>query len=190
MSQRVNDFQTKMKDVTRQMMATVSELSMYQATAFKLEEEAGLLRDASSEARTRRKVFGASFGEGEFFLRMGDGKTFIPSVPSYRKNTLPKPGLEEQLPPTRAAEEEFQKSLRQERFRALEDQAIRARRAEEEVLLSNATRTTAEPRVNAYIPEGEFGLPKAYGNYAPYMPSQGGSTMRHIRNPNPRPIEI
>lgn len=53
MSQRVNEFQSKMKDVTRQMMATVSELSMYQATAYKLEEEAGLLRDASSEARTR-----------------------------------------------------------------------------------------------------------------------------------------
>lgn len=84
----------------------------------------------------------------------------------------------------------MQKLLRSEHLRLIDEQAARARRAEEEVLLSNATRTTAEPRVNAYIPEGEFGLPKAYGAYAPFMPTQTGSGMRHIRVPNPRPIEI
>ena len=35
----MNTFQSKIKDVTRKMMATVSELSMYQATAMKLTSE-------------------------------------------------------------------------------------------------------------------------------------------------------
>merc|ERR1719401_571866 len=39
LSQKVNVFQARIKDVTRKMMATVSELSMYQATAHKLQSE-------------------------------------------------------------------------------------------------------------------------------------------------------
>merc|ERR1712099_24192 len=39
LSQKVNVFQSRIKDVTRKMMATVSELSMYQATSHKLEKE-------------------------------------------------------------------------------------------------------------------------------------------------------
>lgn len=36
-STQVNIFQSRIKDVTRKMMATVSELSMHQATAHKLQ---------------------------------------------------------------------------------------------------------------------------------------------------------
>lgn len=36
---KVNEFQAKIKDVTRKMMAVVSELSMHQATALKLQQE-------------------------------------------------------------------------------------------------------------------------------------------------------
>merc|ERR1711939_1007385 len=39
LSQKVNVFQARIKDVTRKMMGTVSELSMYQATAHKLQAE-------------------------------------------------------------------------------------------------------------------------------------------------------
>lgn len=39
LAQRVNEFQSRIRDVTRRMMATVSELSMYQATAMKLQQE-------------------------------------------------------------------------------------------------------------------------------------------------------
>merc|ERR1712187_922479 len=39
LSQKVNFFQSRIKDVTRKMMATVSELSMHQATAHKLQKE-------------------------------------------------------------------------------------------------------------------------------------------------------
>jgi len=37
-----------------------------------------------------------------------------------------------------------------------------------------ATKTTAEHRVNAYIPD-EIGLPKPYGKHAPFKPSDIGA---------------
>lgn len=50
-AKQVNELQSKLKDLTRSMMATVSELSMYQATALKLEQEKAerekLLEDAT-----------------------------------------------------------------------------------------------------------------------------------------------
>lgn len=39
LAKKVNDFQSKIKETTRKMMAIVSELSMYQATAMKLQQE-------------------------------------------------------------------------------------------------------------------------------------------------------
>ena len=47
----------------------------------------------------------------------------------------------------------------------------------------------AEQRPNAYIPEN-LGIPKPYGNYAPFKPSEPGSTMRHMRIPQPKPVVI
>lgn len=151
LSQKVNTFQARIKDVTRKMMATVSELSMHQATAHKLHRE----RDEACErAMTARE----QFKRGE--------------------------------PPTETANEEFEKMLQTERQKDIDRQAAVQRKQEEEIMNSNFTRTTAEPRVNAYIPENEHGLPKAYGATAPFKPTVQGSTMRHIRKPNPKPIEI
>jgi hypothetical protein len=52
-----------------------------------------------------------------------------------------------------------------------------------------ATRTTAEHRVNAYIPD-EIGIPKPYGKNAPYKPYENGTNVRHIRKPVKKDIEI
>jgi predicted nucleic acid-binding Zn-ribbon protein len=38
-AKKVNDYQAKMKEATKQMMALVSELSMHQATAMSLQQE-------------------------------------------------------------------------------------------------------------------------------------------------------
>ena len=51
------------------------------------------------------------------------------------------------------------------------------------------TLTTAEPRPNAYIPD-DLGIPKPYGALAPFKPTELGATMRHIRRPQPREIEL
>ena len=64
-----------------------------------------------------------------------------------------------------------------------------ARKQEEADRPSNVTRTTAEPRPNAYIPD-DLGIPKPYGGYAPFKPTDAGATMRHIRRPQPREIEL
>lgn len=150
LSQKVNIFQSRIKDITRNMMATVSELSMYQATAMKSQND----RD-----QVMNKVFQA------------------------------KENIENGLAPWEGLEAELQRTLQVEQQQALDLQNAKQRKQEEAILHSTATRTTAEPRVNAYIPEGEYGLPKAYGNHAPFMPVTLGTNMRHIRKPNPKAIE-
>jgi len=50
-------------------------------------------------------------------------------------------------------------------------------------------RSLADARPNAYIPEG-IGLPKPYGEFPPFKPSEAGAIMRHFRNPEVRDIEI
>jgi hypothetical protein len=55
---------------------------------------------------------------------------------------------------------------------------------------SMLTRSTAEPRPNAYIAD-DMGLPKPYGGFSPFKPTELGSTMQqHIRAPAPKEIEI
>lgn len=49
----VNDFQAKIRETTQHMMASVSELSMYHATAMKLEEEARIRNDELLDAQWR-----------------------------------------------------------------------------------------------------------------------------------------
>ena len=70
-----------------------------------------------------------------------------------------------------------------------------AMRKEEEMMMvqpanSNMLKTAAEPRPTAYIPD-ELGIPKPYGNLAPFKPSELGSTMKqHMRMPQAKTIEI
>mmetsp|Transcript_52419 Transcript_52419/g.84930 ORF Transcript_52419/g.84930 Transcript_52419/m.84930 type:complete len:134 (-) Transcript_52419:64-465(-) len=133
------------------MMATVSELSMHQATAHKLQKERDDCCERAMSARER-----------------------------YQQGQAPYD----------YADAEFSKMIQTERQREVDRQAGIQRKQEEDIMNSNFTRTTAEPRVNAYIPEDDHGLPKAYGVNAPFKPTIAGSTMRHIRKPNPKPIEV
>lgn len=75
-------------------------------------------------------------------------------------------------------------------------QAMEAQMQQEEKLATRnpasnglIVKTTAEPRPTAYIPD-ELGIPKPYGQLAPFKPSDQGTTMRHIRLPNPKAVEI
>ena len=63
---------------------------------------------------------------------------------------------------------------------------------EEHYRLPGGIYTTAEPRPNAYIPDddSELPIPRPYGSLAPFKPTEPGSTMRHIRKPVIKPIEI
>jgi hypothetical protein len=154
LSAKVNDCQGRIRDVTRQMMATVSELSMYQATAMKLQQEKALKRAELEEMR----------------WRVSHGK-----------------------PPSDDAEREWfaleQQNLQRTETRLLRQQQNPASGDGAGDGAALALRTTAEPRPNAYIPD-EIGIPKPYGGHAPFKPTEAGSTMRHMRNPNPGDIEI
>ena len=55
LAKRVNDFQTRIKVTTRRMMATVSELSMYQATAMKLQQHKRVAEAHLEQPRARRR---------------------------------------------------------------------------------------------------------------------------------------
>jgi chromosome segregation ATPase len=151
LAEKVNDFQSRIKKLTRKMMATVSELSMFQATAMKLKQEKDKLEEVVDLAASR----------------MGDG-----------------------LPPTDECEDEFRKMERNKRMREEEHKVRVEREKEEKAMSGGVTHSTAEPRVNSYNPDDGIGLPKPYGSHAPFMPSQLGSTMRHIRKPAIKPIEV
>jgi len=53
LANKVNEFQNRIRSITRKMMATVSELSMYQASAIKLNTERQYLGEELQDARTR-----------------------------------------------------------------------------------------------------------------------------------------
>ena len=95
--------------------------------------------------------------------------------------------MENNEPPTEEAEHEWYR-MERARLQRAEQKSMRQSMGEAGAMPLQVTRTTAEPRPNAYIPD-DIGIPKPYGQLAPFKPTQAGSTMRHIRNPKPRQIE-
>ncbi len=58
----------------------------------------------------------------------------------------------------------------------------------ESQLPTTGVKTTALPRPNSYMP-ADIQIPRPYGVFAPFMPSEPGSAMRHIIKPKIREIE-
>ncbi|KAJ8301978.1 hypothetical protein KUTeg_020965 [Tegillarca granosa] len=101
--------------------------------------------------------------------------------------------MEKGEPPSEPIEREWLKYLRDEERRLRDKEELRLEEEEEEQYkIAGGVTTTAEPRPNAYIPDddSELPIPRPYGKHAPFKPSEAGSTMRHIRKPVPKPIEI
>jgi len=95
--------------------------------------------------------------------------------------------------PSEEAEREWYRMIRDEDRKNKELMEKKEREEEEEhYLLPGGVFTTAEPRPNAYIPDddSELPIPRPYGSLAPFKPTEPGSTMRHIRKPVIKPIEI
>lgn len=156
-AQELLSLQGKVRELTRRMMAIVSELSMWQATSLKLQQERDGL-DSELHAAEDRLAAGAA----------------------------PTAEAERMLVRLEAAE-----------ARKLESAAASSSSAGASEgsadgsawLLADGTRTTAPRRPNAYIPE-DMGIPRPYGRHAPLGPAKPGATMRHIRVPKPKPIEL
>ncbi|XP_076153576.1 coiled-coil domain-containing protein 146 [Alosa pseudoharengus] len=100
--------------------------------------------------------------------------------------------LEQGLPPSPDTHTHWLHTLRDQRRRDREQrERVQLEEEEERSLLPSGVYTTAESRPNAYIPPGDsMPLPKPYGARAPFMPTEPGANMRHIRKPQPKPIQI
>jgi len=58
------------------------------------------------------------------------------------------------------------------------------KRVMEDQLPPNGVKTSALPRPNSYMPP-EIQIPRPYGMFAPFKPSEPGAQMRHIQKPKP-----
>jgi len=95
--------------------------------------------------------------------------------------------LEKGLAPTLEAEVEWKRYLDKQLARGDDN---RSDLMEGQYPISEGY-TTAKPRPTAYIPkDGSLPVPRPYGALAPFKPTQPGSTMRHIKKPVPKPIDI
>ncbi|KAG6556431.1 hypothetical protein Mapa_002374 [Marchantia paleacea] len=151
---KVNFYQRFMDSITRRLMATVSELSLCQATAMSLKEERDRLTKQLYAAYTR---LAAGEAPTEKALRDWDAK-------QRERNLLRK--LE----------------TAREQARSDEQQDVE-RRAQA------LQKSTAEQRPNAYI-EQDLGLPKPFGLYAPFKPSDIGGQLKYYHRPDCKPVEL
>lgn len=146
-AKRVNEYQARIKGMTRRMMATVSELSMYQATTMKLTQENGLKKAELSAMLTNIES-----GHSPSLEMEREWHRYETQLDKHASGALVKNVLNE-------------------------------------MTVGQIINTTAEPRPNAYIPD-DIGIPKPYGGLAPFKPTELGATMRHIRRPQPKEIEL
>lgn len=145
LSDQLNSIQNKIREVTKKMLATVSELSMYQATALKLQQERTQRERKLEECRWR-----------------------------YSNGEAPTDEVIKEL-------ELMNRNKNSEKSRRELAEQLEWRR-------SSAVKTTADPRPTAYIPD-DIGIPKPYGSQ-PFKPTLNGTSMRHIKHPIPRLINI
>ncbi|DBA98634.1 TPA: Coiled-coil flagellar protein [Trebouxia sp. C0004] len=149
LAQKVNDYQIRLRGMTRRMMATVSELSMYQAHSIKLSGDKEALEEAVMAASDK--------------LQAGEA-------------------------PTEDVERDWQQMERDRtQLWDMKRQAEMIHQIQDDQVMGPPS--LAESRPNAYIPE-DLGIPKPYGGFAPFKPTEPGSSMRHIRVPNPGEIVI
>ncbi|UJR26651.1 hypothetical protein I4U23_007968 [Adineta vaga] len=154
LAKKVNDLQNKIKDITRKMMATLSELAIHQADSLKLQQEKNI-----KDVELRQS-----------YARMEQGD-----------------------PPSEEIEREWQRSNELEERRKNERMLREEKEREmEHFILPGGVVTQAQPRPQRYAPDNDadIQIAKPYGSHAPFKPSEPGANMRHIRKPNPKPIEI
>eukprot|EP00842_Homolaphlyctis_polyrhiza_P000705 jgi/Hompol1/1635/HPOL_002745-RA len=165
-TRRLNDLTKQIKHVTKCMMAKVSELAMYQAKAMSLYQEKCEKEALVEESKAR--------------LASGD----IPTDQIERDFVRQEKARIRREGKARAQQERKQRE-EMGRFVDVDD---------EEFYKYGNVRTMAEPRPNAYIPDGsafgELPIPKPYGAHAPFKPQENGSQIRHYRKPASKPIEL
>ena len=149
-SEKINEYKARTSDLSRKMLAAVSELSMFQSKALKLQQEKE---------------------EKDSVLEMA------------LKN------LENGMPPTDDVEMLWDRMERTEARQQVEFQERRERKMLESQLPLNGIKSSALPRPNSYMPP-DIQIPRPYGVFAPFKPSDPGANMRHIVKPKIQEIEL
>lgn len=233
LARAVVEYKQRYRTATRRIMALVSELSMYQATALKLNAEKAEAEAAVAEARARLEVGQAPTAEAERdWQRLQREREVVAELHAQQEAITQ---VRNERPPTLRCRSIcrlccllrtapmfsvlscfccrllllfpcFLEPLLLAAFvvhapinrdsvhpaTIAADPALLSALCCAQILEQKGTdlRTTAAQRPNAYIPD-DMGIPKPYlGTALPFKPSDPGSTMRHIRNPKPREIEI
>jgi hypothetical protein len=160
LAKKLNELQSKIRLINRQMMASVSELSMYQATAMKLEQD----------TMEQKKLFEQA--------KINDINNLPPTEQcehTWYKMERERIQKQEQLMSNKGTN--MNSDTNSNSLMSSTD------------LSSSFLKTSAQPRPNAYIQE-QLGLPRPYGTLAPFKPTQLGTNARHIRVPQPKQIQL
>ena len=165
---KANSLQARVRKITRTMMSTVSELSMYQASAMQLKEERDYLEIRVDQAKDAGEAGlpPTEDSEAEFVRMMRDENV-------------------------RA---ELDAKMRTQREQFVESLGLGGMAPSKSSAPARPNAYIPEGHGTS-IPKGQedilpFPEAKPYGRFAPLKPSQTGSTMRHIRKPVPQPIVL
>ena len=148
-AEKINEYKARTTELSRKMLATVSELSMFQSKALKLQQEKEEKDQVLEQALTN---------------------------------------LDAGQPPTEDSDMEWERMERNSQRRRQEGEERRQRKALEQQLTPTGVKTSALPRPNSYMPP-DIQIPRPYGLFAPYKPSEPGAQMRHMVKPKPKEIE-
>eukprot|EP01083_Nonionella_stella_P069661 185833_1 len=159
LAKKMNSLQFQVKKVTRSMMATVSELSMYQATSLKLETERQSLQRIIDNGTSMMQQNRPPFEEAEIEWQQ------IQRVRLREINRM---------------ELTNSRGVNHRDWSPSND-------TDDTSMMPHKVQTTAESRPNAYIAD-DIGIPKPYGAHAPFKPSELGANLRHIKKPKCRQV--
>ena len=88
------------------------------------------------------------------------------------------------MPPTDDVDILWNRIERTETRKEIEKEERLQRKLIESQLPTNGVKSSALPRPNSYMPP-DIQIPRPYGVFAPFKPSDPGAHMRHIVKPKP-----
>lgn len=165
LAKRVGNYQAGIKAKTKKMMATLSELSMVQASSLQLQMEVQQLESTVTEARDR--------------VERGEAPT------DYHQYQFDKEEVD------RKRRDEMMRSRKERMATSLVDYRSPTNTLESAIATQPIFRTTAEQRPNAYVPDDDLALPKPYGAHAPFKPNLAAqqNVHKYFRKPQQRDLD-
>lgn len=194
LEERLNDKQEQLleKELVLEEVSNLSERLRFQANEGRSDtlDLAKKVNDYQSRIRAKTRKMMACVSE----LSMYQASSMKLSQEKEEMNEMlmsANERLEQGEVPLEGLEEEWAR-MEYRRMKHDEERTHHEQQAKQPISTTSTvhvTRTTAEPRPNAYIPD-EIGIPKPYGALAPFKPMEAGSSMRHIKKPVPQEIQI